>query len=252
MFCSLKFFSESLGMQTEVYVLLPQRGTEGQIGVNGTVPDTEKFRCLYLLHGLSDDHTIWMRRTSIERYAEAYGIAMVMPCAAKSFYTDMKNGDAYYTFVAKELPARIRSTFNISGKREDNFVAGLSMGGYGALKIGLRECESFEACAALSPVTDIVLWSASDVMRPVFGEKGNVPDDDDVYKLVEKRKDDPHRPRIFLACGKEDPIYRESLKMKDKLEEAGYGRFKYMEGRGTHEWAFWDVYIQHALEFFFK
>ena len=145
MFCSLKFFSESLGMQTEVYVLLPQRGTEGQIGVNGTVPDTEKFRCLYLLHGLSDDHTIWMRRTSIERYADAYGIAVVMPCAAKSFYTDMKNGDAYYTFVAKELPARIRSTFNISGKREDNFVAGLSMGGYGALKIGLRECESFES-----------------------------------------------------------------------------------------------------------
>ncbi len=252
MFCSLKFFSESLGMQTEVYVLLPQRGTEGQIGVNGTVPDTEKFRCLYLLHGLSDDHTIWMRRTSIERYADAYGIAVVMPCAAKSFYTDMKNGDAYYTFVAKELPARIRSTFNISGKREDNFVAGLSMGGYGALKIGLRECESFEACAALSPVTDIVLWSASDVMRPVFGEKGNVPDDDDIYKLVEKRKDDPHRPRIFLACGKEDPIYRESLKMKERLEESGYGRYVYREGRGTHEWAFWDVYIQHALEFFFK
>ena len=252
MFCSLKFFSESLGMQTEVYVLLPQRGTEGQIGVNGTVPDTEKFRCLYLLHGLSDDHTIWMRRTSIERYAEAYGIAVVMPCAAKSFYTDMKNGDAYYTFVAKELPARIRSTFNISGKREDNFVAGLSMGGYGALKIGLRECESFEACAALSPVTDIVLWSASDVMRPVFGEKGNVPDDDDIYKLVETRKNDPHRPRIFLACGKEDPIYRESLKMKERLEESGYGRYVYREGRGTHEWAFWDVYIQHALEFFFK
>ena len=87
-FMNLKFFSESLGMQTEVYVVIPQKSTQGEIGVT-TNAEAKKYKCLYLLHGLSDDHSIWLRRTSIERYATEYGICVVMPAAAKSFYTDM-------------------------------------------------------------------------------------------------------------------------------------------------------------------
>lgn len=97
---------------------------------------------LYLLHGLSDDDSIWLRRTSIERYVAQMGIAVVMPQVHRSFYTDMAAGGQYWTFISEELPALARSFFPLSAKREDNFVAGLSMGGYGALKLGLRKPET--------------------------------------------------------------------------------------------------------------
>ena len=99
-FMNLKFYSEALGMQTEVYIVIPQKSTAGEIGVE-TNAKADRYKCLYLLHGLSDDHSIWLRRTSIERYASEYGICVVMPAAARSFYTDMKYGQKYYTYIAK-------------------------------------------------------------------------------------------------------------------------------------------------------
>jgi len=107
---NLKFFSEALGMNTEAIVIMPQKGNYGEIGVDSNVK-AGPYKCLYLLHGLSDDHTIWMRRTSIERYAAYYGICVVMPRGDKSFYTDMKYGMAYYTHIAKEYQ---RSSVNTS------------------------------------------------------------------------------------------------------------------------------------------
>ena len=145
-FMDFKFFSESLGMQTEVYVVMPQKSSAGEIGVETLVcagelvmAEAKKYKCLYLLHGLSDDHTIWLRRTSIERYATEYGICVVMPCGHRSFYTDMKYGGKYYTYIAKELPRVIREFFNVSDKREDNYIAGLSMGGYESTKASVRQ-----------------------------------------------------------------------------------------------------------------
>ena len=105
-FLQFHFFSESLGMQTEVYVVMPQRRTSGQIGIDSQTKG-EKYKCLYLLHGLSDDHTIWMRHTSIERYASKYGICVVMPCVHRSFYSNMDCGLNYYDFVSRELPSAL-------------------------------------------------------------------------------------------------------------------------------------------------
>ena len=92
---TLNFYSESLGIQTEVWVVMPQKSCAGQIGIDAKAGDSA-YKCLYLLHGLSDDHTIWLRRTSIERYATDYGICVVMPCGGRSFYCNMKDGMAYY------------------------------------------------------------------------------------------------------------------------------------------------------------
>src|SRR5665647_1599457 len=128
-FIQCDFYSEALGLSTSMSVILPQQ-TKTQIGMKGNV-FTIKHPTLYLLHGLSDDHTIWMRRTSIERYASELGIAVVMPAVHRSFYTDMANGLNFWTFISEELPSIARSFFPLSEKREDNFVAGLSMGGYG-------------------------------------------------------------------------------------------------------------------------
>lgn len=128
-FLTCDFFSDALEVGTSVSVVLPQ-ATEGQVGVDagaGSGPPP----VLYLLHGLSDDHTAWARYTAIGRYAEAAGLAVVMPSAGRSFYADEAHGHAYWTFVSEELPSIVRSFFRVSDEAADTFVAGLSMGGYG-------------------------------------------------------------------------------------------------------------------------
>ena len=130
----LKFFSQMLGMQTEAYIIVPQRSTEGEIGVE-TRDGNKEYKCLYLLHGLSDDHSIWLRRTSVERYADRYGICVVMPCGAKSFYTDMKYGMKYFSYITEELPKVVCEFLKISNRREDTYIAGLSMGAMARLRL---------------------------------------------------------------------------------------------------------------------
>ncbi|MDD6483019.1 MAG: alpha/beta hydrolase family protein [Clostridiales bacterium] len=248
-FVQLHIFSEALGMQTEVYVVMPQKSADGEIGIKGGADD-KKYKCLYLLHGLSDDHTIWLRRTSIERYAQERGICVVMPFGAKSFYTDMKYGSKYYTYIAKELPKIITEFFNVSDKREDNFIAGLSMGGYGALKIGLKECERFCAAAGLSSVADIeneLKTLFRDTAIPIVGEELEVPKEENLFYLAEKQNTNPLKPRIFMGVGTEDFLYEDNLKLKAKFEELDYD-YTYRESPGAHSWAFWDEYIQYVLD----
>ena len=249
-FIQFHFFSEALGMQTEAYVVIPQKQTSGQIGIESQSRG-EKYKCLYLLHGLSDDHTIWMRRTSIERYASKYGICVVMPSAHRSFYSNMKCGLKYYDFISRELPRLVCEFFNVSDKREDNFVAGLSMGGYGALKIALREPDRFSAAIGLSSVTDVKGSWKKDMMATIFGEGAPIPDEDDLFCLADTCANSPDRPRLFMAVGTEDGLYEENVRFRDKLDSLGYD-LEYTEAPGAHNWEFWDEHIQYALEWLFK
>src|SRR5512134_1938552 len=145
----VNFFSEILGMRSSMYVLLPQHKLlEG-------VKRKSKYCTLYLLHGHSDDHTAWMRWSSIEKYAQGLNLAVVMPAVHLSFYTDMVYGGKYWQFVSEEVPAVVQSLFPLSSDRKDNFVAGLSMGGYGAFKLALTYPERFAAAASLSGGLDL-------------------------------------------------------------------------------------------------
>ncbi len=159
------FFSEALGLSCSMNVILPQSVGKGMIGMKetgaGSAPPV-----LYLLHGMSDDHTIWLRRTSIERYAAPLGLAVVMPAVHRSYYTDMHEGGAYWTFVSEELPRIVESLFKVSADPRDRFVAGLSMGGYGAAKLALRRPDFFAAAASLSGAMDI-----HDIHRFYKGER---------------------------------------------------------------------------------
>ena len=130
-FLELHYHSDALGIGVTVNVILPEKA-KTLIGMNAEGGDN--YKTLYLFHGLSDDQSIWMRRTSIERYAADYGIAVVMPSVNRSWYTDTVYKAKYFTFVTEELPRVCRSYFRgMSDKREDTLVAGLSMGGYGAV-----------------------------------------------------------------------------------------------------------------------
>src|SRR5512146_1475299 len=126
------FNSEVLTLRCTMNVLLPQRTL-----AEAQSKEKPKYRTLYLLHGHSDDHTAWQRWTSIERYVEGLNLAVVMPAVNLSFYTDMAYGGKYGQFLSEEVPAVVRDMVPLSSAREDSFVAGLSMGGYGAFKLAL-------------------------------------------------------------------------------------------------------------------
>src|SRR6187551_2243099 len=111
----VNFFSETLGLRSTMYVLLPQR-----ILLDGTSQRKPKYRTLYLLHGHSDDHTAWMRWSAIEKYAEGLNLAVVMPAVHLSFYADMVHGGKYWQFVSEEVPAQVRRMYSLSAAREDN------------------------------------------------------------------------------------------------------------------------------------
>ena len=249
---TMNVYSTCLGIQTKVNVIIPQKDTTGEIGVSEKKED-KGYKCLYLLHGLSDDETIWLRRTSIERYAQKYGICVVMPCGGRSFYTDMKYGMKYYSFISEELPRLISEFFHVSDKKEDTFIAGLSMGGYGALKIGLKKPDKFAACAGLSSVADIEEFMT--VHRPqlrecIFGLEGRVPEDEDLFCLASKVNSSLVKPRIYMGEGTEDFMYEENIRLKEHFETLDYD-FTYRESAGAHNWAFWDEYIQYVLNWMF-
>src|SRR4051794_21443569 len=201
-------FSEALSLSTSMTVILPQPTTT-QIGMTGG-GGQEPPPVLYLLHGLSDDDTIWLRRTSIERYVAPLGLAVVMPQVHRSFYTDEHFGGRYWTFLSEELPALVGSWFRVSQRREDTFVAGLSMGGYGALKWALRQPDRFAAAASLSGALDVVgLWTRR--VRPedprmferIFGDGAPAGTDDDLLALL-GRADAANLPRLHVSCGEQD------------------------------------------------
>lgn len=237
------FHSNTLGMAMSMNVILPGRPTGGKLPV------------LYLLHGLSDDHTIWQRRTSIERYAEQYGIAVVMPNVHRSFYTDMKMGLPYWRYISEEVPALARSWFPLSDEREHNFAAGLSMGGYGAFKLVLRCPEKFAAGASLSGALDMVnRLPASDFFpdaeyRRIFGSREELQGSQDDLVHVSKilASSGVAKPRLFQCCGTEDDLYDMNVRFRDHLRSLGYD-LVYEEGPGDHEWGYWDRNIQRVLE----
>jgi S-formylglutathione hydrolase FrmB len=244
------FFSEALSLSTSMTVLLPQRTTT-QIGMEGRTPDGPP-PVLYLLHGLSDDDTIWLRRTSIERYAAPLGLAVVMPQAHRSFYTDEAYGGRYWTFLTEELPELVGSLFRVSDRREDTFVAGLSMGGYGALKWALRQPERFAAAANLSGAVDITgLRSGRErpedprMFERIFGDRRPSGGTDDLRRLLDQA-DVAALPALYLCCGTDDILIEDNVAFRDAAVAAG-ARVTADFGPGAHDWAYWDARIQDVL-----
>jgi putative tributyrin esterase len=247
------FFSEVLGLSTAMLVILPQ-ATARQVGMAGTA-GAGKHPTLYLLHGMSDDHTTWVRRTSIERYVAPLGLAVVMPAVHRSFYTDMAQGYRYWTFMSEELPALARSFFPLSAVRDENFVAGLSMGGYGAFKLALSYPEHYAAAASLSGALDLVTTFRHlrdpDLLaerRLIFGELGPIEGGKhDLFSLAQQLAGSATaKPRLYQCCGTGDPLYESNVRAKGYFQSLGLD-VTYEEGPGEHEWGYWDQQIQRVL-----
>ncbi|TLS51299.1 esterase family protein [Paenibacillus antri] len=247
------FFSDALQLSTSMTVILPQK-TYTQIGMAGAGSARELYPTLYLLHGLSDDDTIWSRRTSVERYAASLGLAIVMPNVHRSFYADMEYGGRYWTFLTEELPALARSFFPLSAEREDNFAAGLSMGGYGAMKWALNRPDKLAAAASLSGALDALRMTRNPEpwIKPsldlVFGGRELEGTEHDVISLLAKvdAADGP-KPKLYQWCGTEDFLYADNVAFRDACRRTGLD-LTYEEGPGDHSWGYWDEKIQDVLK----
>ena len=242
----VNYYSAVLGMQRTMDVILPQRP-------KGAAP--EKVPVLYLLHGGMGDHTSWTRRSSIERYAMEKNIAVVMPSNDLGYYADMKYGFDFFLHTAYELPRIVHEFFpSVSDRREDTFAAGLSMGGFGAFKLGILRPDRFAAVASLSGALDL-MWAytgdptaITSVFGNIYGTADEIAGSENdlplqMEKLIASGKP---MPKFYMACGTEDFLYETNVRFRDRF--AGRLDLTYFEEPGTHEWGFWDRNIQRVLD----
>lgn len=240
-----QFRSEVLELSTSLSMLLPDGPPRGETG----------HPTLFLLHGLSDDDSMWVRQTAIERYAAQRGIAVVMPQVHRSYYSDEVHGGDYWTFLTEELPRQLSDAFRLTSDPAERFVAGLSMGGYGAMKWALRKPGTFAAAASLSGalglaqrtvggpgVLDPRLWDA------IFDSQSIVDTDDDVVALLRARaRAGDDIPPLYVCCGTEDALFQENRAFIAAAAEEGVP-VEVSIGPGAHEWAYWDARIREVVE----
>jgi S-formylglutathione hydrolase FrmB len=227
-------------MGTSMTIVLPENRDMSDVNV------------VYLLHGMADNCTGWGRYTSVERYARKYEIALVIPEVQRSFYTNMKYGLKYFTFVHDELPQICKNFFGFSNKPNKTYVMGLSMGGYGALKCFFTTPERYAGCGAFSAVTDIispekeVTIQRSREKMAIFGSE--IPESSNLFSILNsvKTKISP----CYIACGEQDDLYFQSESIVEMLKAKGVATtFEHWEG--THNWDFWDRAVARCFEHFF-
>ncbi|MFO8008752.1 MAG: alpha/beta hydrolase family protein [Candidatus Brocadiia bacterium] len=233
------FFAEALGKQADMTVLLPQ--------------DAERagpYPVLYLLHGLSDDDTIWTRRTSLERYVSGMPLIVVMPDGGRGFYTDARQGYAYETHILEDVIGFVERFLPAIPERGGRAIEGLSMGGYGAMKLALKHPDRFCSVVAHSSAFDIRgLLKESDhaeELRRIFGDDP-AEGHNDPFRLAEGADRDA-LPAIRFDCGTDDWLIEQNRAFHAHLEGLGI-EHEYEEFPGGHEWGYWDQRVQEALRF---
>lgn len=254
------FYSASLKKNTHLIVFLPSVSVDDFFsGREETYYEKEKtYPVLYLLHGSYGDCMDWCLNTGIERYAQEKQIAVVMPSGENSAYSNMAYGEQYLTFIGEELPEFVRQMFPISGKREETYIAGLSMGGYGAYRVGLEYPDTFGWVAALSGGMDREKIQSNDARvqkvltryrsaiykdgEPIAGTRN------DLLTLLKEQLDaGVSLPKLYMNCGTEDFVFPLNEHFYEKASELG-ASIVYEKFPGVHNWDYWDAHIKDVLK----
>ncbi|ATH59315.1 MULTISPECIES: alpha/beta hydrolase [Staphylococcus] len=246
---SINYNSKTIGMHHHFMVVLPEDAS-----YFNKEAQPKPLKTLLLLHGLSSDETSYMRYTSIERYANEHQLAVIMPNADHSGYSNMVFGHKYYDYIL-EVFDYVHQILPLSHKREDNFIAGHSMGGYGTIKYALAEGHRFAKACPLSAVFDAQAfmdykwydYSGEAIAGISKNAKGN---ELDPYYLVEQAMQQ-HKaiPELLIMCGTEDELYEDNKKFINYLDEKQVS-YLFEDGLGAHDYAYWDYAIKRAIQWF--
>lgn len=238
--CELHYYSEALGKQSTAQVILPE-GTH-----------RPPYSVIYLLHGLSDDSSIWLRRTNIERYIANLPIMVVMPDGGRGFYCDAIEGFAHESAITKDLVGFIDRTFQTRADRTGRALCGNSMGGYGAARLAIKNpdifCTAVSHCGALELGRKTLLDLDVEIAR-IIGPNP-IGTDYDLFALA-KKADRTTFPALRLDCGVDDFLLENSRAFHAYLEQLGIPH-EYEELPGAHNWDYWDLRVQDAITFFKK
>ena len=249
----VNFFSDALKRTVPMQVILPA----DKIGPKGPVPVPENgYKTLYLLHGLFGNYTDWVCNTRIQQWAEAQDLVVVMPSGDNSFYVDWKMPNSNYgKFIGEELVAVTRKMFPLSKRREDTFIGGLSMGGFGAVRNGLAYGETFGCIAALSAAVHIFEMPLDTPGRTLIGEDwvlgdlktASTTNNNPRVALAQLKEKGIPAPKVYMACGLQDRLLYANQTLRDHFLAEGVD-VTYEETDGNHDWVFWDTQIRKVLE----
>ncbi len=258
-FVELNYGSYNLGMDSSVSVFLPEKRLQKPV----SQPD-RKYPVLYLLHGHSDDHTAYVRKGITEILVRDLDLIVVMPNGHRSFYTNAKQGHLYENFITQELPVVIENYFPASSSREDRFIAGLSMGGYGALKLALNHPDLYAAAASMSGAVSPRMtenektkgmFAVPDMfqnLENIFGSEEDYKNSGSDLMYMARKVDESEgpKPRIFQCCGTEDPLIDDNRALRDVFQnELKNIPYEYKESPGIHNWFYWNQALVDILEF---
>ena len=253
----INMFSQMLKRTVPLQVVLPS----DKVLSYGRQKESGPYKTLYLLHGLLGNYTDWVSNTNIQRLAEDRNLAVVMPSGENSFYIDqpIPNND-FGGYIGRELVELTRRMFPLSHRREDTFIAGLSMGGFGAILNGLKYYDTFGYIAVLSGAVQIFELPPDAPGRSLFQEDacfGNLMDASLSDKnprvafqnLIQARKSNPalQFPEIYMGCGSEDELCSVNRSLADFLKKGG-AHVTYEEAPGGHNWTFWRSQIVKVLD----
>ena len=243
--------SRSLRRKTNICVVIP----------TDMENPPELLKSAYLLHGYTGHYTDWLYNLPLDELAVRFGMVFIMPSGENHFYlNDTVRGAMYEDYICKELPELCRKMFHISPQPADTTVAGLSMGGYGAVHSGLAAPEVFGNIISLSAalVTDGVAEmhegqehngiAPFSYYKHVFGDPSEVLGSHaDPKALARKLAGKPDVPYMYLACGTEDRLIETNRSFHRLLDEIGYVH-EYVEAPGIHNGEFWNPHLIKGLE----
>ena len=241
----VRYRSDALQMATSMHIILPEKGAG-------------PFPVLYLLHGLSDDDSIWARRTRIEWYVRDLPLIVVMPNGNRGFYTDaVEGGPAHEQHIIQDVLGWVERFLPARQDRAGRVIAGLSMGGYGALKLALKHPHLFGAANAHSSaiVAGRIMSHPETppeikrLFQTIFGPNP-AGGENALYALAEGI-DRALLPAIRMDCGGSDHLLEDNRAFHAHLSRLGIPH-EYQEFPGIHDWDFWDEHIQEGLAFLWK
>lgn len=246
-FQTLKLSSKLMGREMPYRVILPYAYVQN---------NTARFPVIYILHGLGGHFDNWGDKTKITRYSFPFEYIIVMPEGGDGWYTDSisVSADKYESYMVRELIPEIDAKFRTIADRGHRAIAGLSMGGYGALKFGLKYPDKFAVAGSFSGALDGPLRGQErQFLRPsimsVFGaENSRTRRDNDIFRIVRELPPDKMKdlPFLYLDCGTEDWLFQTNRDFADLLLRLHIPH-EYRQLPGKHDWNFWDAEV---LEFF--